>query len=66
MCRKPCKECPWKSDTKHSKAWPSYVEKLESIGRIKDKKHACHMISTDVWGYETTINENNVCVGPKS
>jgi hypothetical protein len=34
---------------------------MESIGKIEN--HSCHMISKDVWGYNTDINEKNVCVG---
>jgi len=65
MCkkRKPCKECPWVTGTKHNDKWPDYVAKMESIGQIKSKKHACHMITSDTWGYKREINNNNVCIG---
>jgi len=64
-CRKPCKECPWTKENPHSKAWPSYVKSIESIGQIKDKKHGCHMITKDTWGYDGEINSENVCIGSK-
>jgi hypothetical protein len=62
-CRNPCKECPWIVKNKHNDSWPKYVEQMENIGQIQQKKHACHMITFDTWGYENAINENNVCVG---
>jgi hypothetical protein len=34
---------------------------MESIGKIEN--HSCHMINKDVWGYNTDINDKNVCVG---
>lgn len=58
--RKSCKECPWKGTNSHSIKFRTYVEKMEKIGR---NKHKCHMISSDVWGYKTPVNENNICVG---
>jgi hypothetical protein len=61
--RKSCKECPWTKNNPHSKSWPSYVDKIEKIGKIKNKKHACHMITSDTWGYKTEINEKNACIG---
>lgn len=64
-CRKPCKECPWTKDNPHSKSWPKFVEKMESIGKIKNKEHACHMITSDTWGYKGEINDKNVCIGAK-
>lgn len=60
--RKSCKECPWTTTSKHSEVWPNYVESMTSIGKI-DGNHSCHMITTDVWGYKSEINESNVCVG---
>jgi len=62
-CRKPCKECPWVVKNKHNDSWPKYVEQMENIGQIQNKKHACHMITSDTWGYENVIDKNNVCVG---
>lgn len=62
-CRNPCKECPWINGNKHSIEWPNYVAKMESIGQIKSKKHACHMITKDTWGYDKAIDDNNVCIG---
>lgn len=26
-------------------------------------RHACHMITSDIWGYKSEINKNNLCVG---
>lgn len=63
MCRNSCKECPWTKDNPHSKHWPQYVSKMESIGKIENKRHACHMITSDTWGYKESITENNVCIG---
>ncbi len=65
MCRKPCSECPWTKNDQHSKNWPNYVKSLDSINKIKDGEHACHMITKDVWGYESEINEDNICLGSK-
>jgi len=36
---------------------------MESIGQIQSKKHACHMITKDTWGYDNPIDNNNVCIG---
>jgi hypothetical protein len=36
---------------------------MEKIGQIENKKHACHMITSDTWGYKESITENNVCIG---
>ena len=63
MCRKPCKECPWTTTGLHSDKWPGYVKAVESTGKIKDRQHACHMITSDVWGYNEDITQNNVCIG---
>jgi hypothetical protein len=64
-CRKPCKQCPWTNSNPHSKKFPSYVKSIENIGKIQDKKHGCHMITKDIWGYESKINNKNICVGAK-
>lgn len=64
--RKPCKECPWTKNNPHSKAWPGYVNSMEKTGQIENKKHACHMITSDTWGYKNPINEENLCVGAKN
>jgi hypothetical protein len=61
--RKPCKECPWTNNNSHSKSWPNYVNSMESIGQINNKRHSCHMITSDVWGYKSTINDSNICIG---
>lgn len=63
--RKNCKECPWINKNSHSQSWPDYVSKMESIGQIKSKRHACHMITSDTWGYNEPITEKNVCIGKK-
>jgi len=62
-CRKPCKECPWVNYNKHSLKFRTYVDKMISIGKIKN--HKCHMISNDVWGYQSEINNKNMCIGSK-
>jgi hypothetical protein len=62
MDRKPCKECPWAKDDSHSKSWPRYVKTIEGIGKIQNKKHACHMITSDIWGYKESITDKNVCI----
>jgi hypothetical protein len=61
--RKECKECPWVNDNSHSKSWINYVNKMDSIHQIENKKHACHMITNDVWGYKERITGKNICVG---
>ena len=33
------------------------------IGKIKNKEHACHMITSDTWGYKEDITSKNVCIG---
>jgi hypothetical protein len=62
-CRQPCKECPWRNKNQHSLKFRNYVEKMKSIGKITN--HKCHMISNDVWGYKSDINNSNKCVGSK-
>jgi hypothetical protein len=61
--RKPCKECPWVTDSSHNEKWKDYVQRVETIGKVKDKKHACHMITSDVWGYKHEIDETTICAG---
>lgn len=61
--RKACKECPWINNNRHSQSWPGYVDSMASIGQIEGRKHACHMITSDTWGYDSDINESNVCIG---
>ena len=56
--RKPCKECPWAIKSDHNERWKGYVEKI-------NRKHACHMITSDVWGYKHEINEKTECTGSK-
>lgn len=60
-CRKVCSECPWKNENEHSLKFRAYVEKMRFIGKVEN--HKCHMISSDVWGYESEIDEKNVCKG---
>lgn len=60
-CRKPCKECPWVNVNSHSLKFRTYVEKMMSLGKIVN--HKCHMVSKDVWGYETAVDEKNICQG---
>jgi hypothetical protein len=62
--RKECKSCPWTNKNPHSESWKKYVDKMTSVGKI-NKKHSCHMITSDVWGLKSEINEENVCVGSK-
>lgn len=61
MCRTPCKECPWKNDDQHSLKFRTYVDKMRNLGRIKN--HKCHMISSDVWGSKSNVDDKNVCIG---
>jgi hypothetical protein len=28
-------------------------------------QHACHMVSTDIWGLNVEINDKNICLGQK-
>lgn len=64
--RKSCKECPWKNQDKHSLNFRTYVEKMNSVGKIENHKHACHMITSDVWAYNEKITVKNVCIGSKN
>jgi len=63
MSRRNCKECPWVTRFEHSRSWPKYVSKMSEIKTIKKTEHACHMITSDVWGMKTIIDESNVCIG---
>lgn len=64
-CRKPCKECPWRKENsnQHNLKFRKGVDKMKSIGK---NKHACHMINSDIWGYNSQINNDNVCIGQKT
>lgn len=62
-CHKPCKECPWVNANNHSIKFREYTEKMKSLGKIEN--HKCHMISNDVWGYNSDINDKNICRGSK-
>jgi hypothetical protein len=59
---KPCSECPWVNSGSHSIKFRGYVEKMAEKGY---KSHACHMQTKDLWGYRSSINEKNECVGRK-
>lgn len=59
--RNSCKECPWFNQNKHSLKFRTYVEKMKIIR--KNQTHKCHMISNDVWGYQSEIDSKNVCIG---
>lgn len=65
LSRSSCKECPWKNSSGHSKSWSNNVDVMTDLGQIKDRKHACHMITSDVWGYKNKINDSNICIGSK-
>jgi len=60
MCKRPCRECPWVNHNRHSINFRSYVDKMKTIGV---EKHACHMITSDVWGYKNKIDSRNTCKG---
>ncbi len=59
--RKECKECPWKNKNEHSLKFRKYADVMNKLGKVQN--HACHMITQDVWGYKTEINDKNVCIG---
>lgn len=61
--RNSCKECPWKNKDNHSKSWIEYANKMTEIGQIESSMHSCHMITKDVWGFNSEISSNNVCIG---
>jgi hypothetical protein len=62
-CRKPCKECPWKNNNPHSLKFRTYVDKMRTLSKIEN--HKCHMISSDVWGYQSKVDGKNICIGSK-
>lgn len=62
MCKKPCKECPWTNSNSYSLKFRTYVDKMSTINK---NKHACHMITKDIWGYKEDINDKNICQGYK-
>ena len=66
MCRESCMECPYKIKSKHNESFKGYVGVVEKYGKIKDGIHACHMITSDVWGYKGDITDDNVCIGSKN
>jgi hypothetical protein len=36
---------------------------MRSLRKIET--HKCHMISNDIWGYKSEIDQKNVCIGSK-
>lgn len=62
MCRKPCKECPWREENNnlHNLKFRKSVDKMKSIGK---ENHSCHMINKDIWGGKSEINDKNICIG---
>lgn len=60
--RKCCKECPWRDENSnlHNLKFRKSIEKMKSIGR---KNHACHMIQSDIWGLNSKVTPDNVCIG---
>ena len=56
--RKNCKECPWQNENQHSLKFRTYVEKMQSMGKIES--HKCHMISSDVWGYHSNVEDKKL------
>lgn len=60
--RKCCNECPWKRKDKHSL---QFRERSVIMNGIGVNQHACHMISTDIWGLNVEINDKNICLGQK-
>lgn len=59
MCKNPCPECPWVVKTEHNKKWKGYVDKMQSIGKVEDGLHSCHMKSK-TWD---KVTDKNVCIG---
>lgn len=60
MNNKHCRECPWKNTNKNSLKFREFSNKMKSIGV---KIHACHMITSDIWGYKNKIDSNTLCRG---
>lgn len=58
-----CKECPWTTKSKHNDSWPDYVKTMETKGNLSNGIHACHMITSDTWGFNNPIKDANVCIG---
>lgn len=59
MNKESCNSCPYKIKNKHNDKWTSYVDKMNSVGLIPDKRHVCHMRG-NVW---SEVTEENICVG---
>ena len=58
MCRRECKECPYKVKNSHNDKFLQRVNKLQDK-EIIGETHTCHMISPG-WG---SPNDKNVCIG---
>lgn len=63
-CRKPCRECPFANNNPFSLKFRGYVDKMKKLEKVKD--NACHMITSDIWGFSSEINDKNVCIGSKT
>lgn len=61
--RKTCKSCPWTNTNNHNTKFKTGFEKMRSLRKIET--HKCHMISNDIWGYKSEIDQKNVCIGSK-
>lgn len=62
--RKSCRQCPWTNDQPHSLKFRTYVEKMKKLQGIQG--HKCHLVSTDVWGFSSPVNAQNICLGQTS
>ena len=58
--KKPCKECPWHTKSKHNEKFKVWVHSLTEKGIINNE-HRCHMI--DAKGLWDKPKEENICVG---
>lgn len=63
-CRKPCRECPFINNNPFSLKFRGYVDKMRKLDKVED--NACHMITSDIWGFKSEINNKNVCIGSKT
>ena len=36
---------------------------FKTLDYVEKKIDACHMITSDIWGYKENITDNNVCIG---
>ena len=62
--RKSCAQCPWTNTQSHSLKFRTYVEKMQKLKRIEG--HKCHLVSSDVWGFVSPVNKENICIGQSS